>query len=266
MEFSVVIPVFNSAAVLEELYARLVRVLESMGGDFEIICIDDASSDSSWEILKSIRARDSRVRIVRFLSNAGQHNAVRCGLEYCGGRYIITMDDDLQHPPEEIPKLVDYLGDNAGCDVVFGVPLKRVHSPFRSLGSRFVNRIVRMTARKHGKTVMSSFRCMRQVVREAVLNYRGGYLAIGSLICRSTARFAALQVEHGRGELGKSRYSFRKLFVLALSTVFNYSTFPLQVISGCGLAVSAGSVVLLIVIVYQKMSGIIRQAGFTTIV
>ncbi len=266
MDFSVVIPVYNSDNSLEELFSRIKEVLGALGGDFEVIFVDDASSDNSWSILKSIRKRDKRAKIIQLLNNAGQHNALRCGLNYAKGRYIITMDDDLQHPPEEIPNLVNHLRENTDCDVVFGIPQKREHSYFRNIGSKIVNKIVDMNIHKPKNISISSFRCMRDVLKEAILNYEGGHIAIGSLICQSTSRMASVVVKHEKGKLGKSRYSLKKLLVLALSNVFNYSTLPLQIISYIGFVISTGSFVFLLITVYRRLTGIIKQAGFTTIV
>lgn len=108
-KYSIVIPLYNSSKILPDLYKRVLEVMESLKVEFELILVNDASSDNSWEVMKLLREKDKRVKIISFTRNFGQHPALLCGMKYASGDYVITMDDDLQHPPEEIPKLIKIL-------------------------------------------------------------------------------------------------------------------------------------------------------------
>src|SRR3989344_6135073 len=117
-EFSVVIPVYNSEKSLFELYKRITKVMQKQNKSYEIIFIDDCSLDESWKILQNLHKKDKRVKVIQLTKNFGQHNAIICGFSFTKGNYVITMDDDLQHPPEEIPSLIKKI--NEGYSVVYG--------------------------------------------------------------------------------------------------------------------------------------------------
>ena len=135
---SVVVPVYNSAATLPQLLERLVRAIDSVTPDYEIILVDDGSRDDSWTVLQSLRARyGDRMVAIQLMRNYGQHNALMCGLAVARGEYVVTMDDDLQNPPEEIPKLLAHIR-NRRLDLVYGCPSDRSHAAWRNLGSRVV--------------------------------------------------------------------------------------------------------------------------------
>lgn len=134
IDYSVVVPVYNSKNTLYELHERIKAVFKDITGNYEVILVDDCSIDSSWEKMKNLRKKDKRVKIIHLLRNFGQHNATMCGFNYCNGNYIITMDDDLQHPPEEIPKLIKKI--NEGYMVVYGEYKVKQHSKFENFLSK----------------------------------------------------------------------------------------------------------------------------------
>jgi glycosyltransferase involved in cell wall biosynthesis len=134
---SVVVPVYRSGEQLRALHARLCPVLDAIDPAWELILVDDASGDGTFEVMRTLRERDPRVRLVRFARNAGQQHATLCGLTRARGRYVLTLDDDLQNPPEEIPRFIERL--QAGDDLVIGrIEGGKRHKGYRNLGSRMV--------------------------------------------------------------------------------------------------------------------------------
>ena len=136
IKYSIVIPVYNSTDSLVELHKRISKVFEeTIRKSFEIIMVDDASpNEKTWTVLEQLQQQDQRVHVFQLMKNVGQHNAIMCGLNNASGDYIITMDDDLQHPPEEIPKLIDAI-ESSSYDAVFAVPNIRKHKSYRNIGS-----------------------------------------------------------------------------------------------------------------------------------
>ncbi|HEO70781.1 MAG TPA: glycosyltransferase, partial [Candidatus Hydrogenedentes bacterium] len=236
VQVSVVIPVYNSARSLPELHERLVCVFENnLERSFEIIFVDDASpNDETWPAIEALQEQDPRVRAFQLMRNAGQHNATMCGLRQARGRHIVMMDDDLQHPPEEIPKLFDCLAAHPRWDAVLAIPAHREHTGARNLGSLFFNALVGMAIPRPPGVILASFRLITRELCDALVSYRGRIITIGSLICLNTRGVGNVEVAHARREHGKSGYSARKLLGLAVSNVFNFSALPLQLISVFG--------------------------------
>jgi undecaprenyl-phosphate 4-deoxy-4-formamido-L-arabinose transferase len=226
MKISAVVPVFNSGANLKELHERLSRVLISYDG-YEIIFVEDCGKDASWEVLRGIAKSDPRVRAVRLSRNYGQHNALLCGIRLARHETIITLDDDLQHPPEEIPRLLVKL--NEGYDVVYGAPLKERHGFWRDLAS-WITKLALQSVM--GATIarnVSAFRAFRTPLREAFVDYKSPYVSIDVLLTWGTASFAAITVPHENRKAGSSNYTFGRLVAHAFNMMTGFSTWPLQI-------------------------------------
>jgi undecaprenyl-phosphate 4-deoxy-4-formamido-L-arabinose transferase len=238
---SVIIPVFNSEASLKELYQRLRKVLQPIG-EFEIIMVEDGGSDQSWMIIKELANTDHNVHGIQLSRNYGQHNAILCGIRAARYETIITMDDDLQNPPEEIPKLLEKL--NEGYDVVYGRPQFEQHGIWRNIASiitKFTmqNAIGAETARN-----ISAFRAFRTRLRNAFNDYQCPLVSIDVLLTWGTRLFTAITVRHDPRRVGLSNYTFRKLMTHTINMMTGFSTFPLQIASligfvftffGCGI-------------------------------
>jgi glycosyltransferase involved in cell wall biosynthesis len=267
--FSVVVPVYNSTESLVELCQRLTTVFEeTLHETFEIILVDDASPNpDTWETMERIQRHDSHVRVFQLMRNYGQHNATMCGLTQAKGLYVLTMDDDLQHPPEEIPKLVEAFGDGVLWDAVLAVPASREDSFsfHRSAGSWLFNKLMTTTIHKPPGLRFSSFRIMTRALIEALIQFRGYTITINSLICMNTQRVrnATLRVEPRK--YGESGYSFYNLAALALNHVFNFSAVPLKVMSVVGGMISLLAMIYALLVVYWRITGKIGAAGFATI-
>jgi len=219
-DLSIVIPVYRSATTLRELTARLTAVLDETALDYEIIYVDDGSPDNSWQVLHKIQAtRPGRVVAIQLMRNFGQHNALMCGFRHARGEIIVTMDDDLQNPPEEIPRLLAALEDT-GLDVVYGSYRSKEHPGWRNLGSRLVNAFYRLVFRS--SVTVTSFRCMRRQVLASIFTCSLNYTFIDGLLAWTTQRIGQALVEHHPRRHGKSGYSPGKLVVLAFGIMAEY--------------------------------------------
>lgn len=229
---SAVIPVFNSAQSLEALHRELSRVLIETAEAYEIIFVEDCGRDNSWQIIELLCSSDKHTRGIRLSRNYGQHNALLCGIRQARFEVIVTLDDDLQNPPSEIPKLLDQLNENV--DVVYGTPQAEKHSLFRNLAS-----VLTKIALQKGMGVevarnVSAFRAFKTKLRDGFASYQGPFVSIDVLLTWSTSRFKAIPVMHEKRSLGKSNYSFGKLFNHAFNMLTGFSTVPLQIASLMG--------------------------------
>lgn len=265
--YSVVIPVYNSTKSVAELCDRLAVVFEKMEATFEVIMVDDASPNPDvWPALESLADRDPRLHCIQLMMNAGQHNATICGLRAARGQFIVMMDDDLQHLPEELPHLVAKLAEAPGYDAVLAKPRLKSHSSLRNRGSVLVNQILGLALNKPKGLVLTSYRLINRELCDAILTYRGHLITMGSLICTYTRNIANVDVEHAPRKYEKSGYSLVKLISLAISNVFNFSAMPLVVISWTGFFLALLALIYSGYILVMKLTGRIGQAGFSTIV
>ena len=226
-EFSVVVPAYNSEGSLRELYRRLEAVFRSLQAPWELIAVDDCSRDTSWKVLLELAHSHQNVKAINLMNNFGQHNALMCGFHHVQGKYVITMDDDLQHPPEEIPKLISRI-KSGDYSVVYGQYKQKKHGWFRDVVSASVNDLIsRITGSGYRVT---SFRIMAEEVVEKILAYTQYNVMIDVLIKDTVASFRVghCKVEHHPRTIGKSNYSFKKLFWYATNMIFNYTVWPLR--------------------------------------
>jgi len=226
-EYSVVVPVYNSEGSLRELYRRLSLVFHSLNVSWELIAVNDCSRDRSWKVLLEMAEAHQNVKAINLMNNFGQHNALMCGFHHVQGKYVITMDDDLQHPPEEIPKLISRI-ESGNYGVVYGQYKQKRHGWFRDFVSASVNDLIsRITGSGYRVT---SFRIMERKVVEKILAYTQYNVMIDVLIKDTVASLDVghCRVEHHPRTIGKSNYSFKKLFWYAVNMVFNYTVWPLR--------------------------------------
>ncbi len=264
-EFSVVVPVYNSEKTLKKLYERLAAVFDAMDKSFEVIFVNDFSRDQSYPILRELHKEfPATTVIIDLLRNYGQHNALMCGFGHCNGNFIITIDDDLQNPPEEIPKL--YQKINEGFDVVFGVPVEKKHKAYKNLGSLFVRRLNHRIFNLKGGIKFSSFRMIRKEIIDEIKLVKSPYPYISGMLLTITRAIANQDVIHEEREFGRSNYNIRKLIKLALNLLINYSSLPLRFIGIIGFSISILS--LLIGVIYIIKQYFVGKApeGWTTIV
>lgn len=257
---SVVVPVFNSATTLERLIAELQSVLGGEGCRVEIILVNDGSVDASWQRIVELAWRWPNVRGIDLMRNFGQHNALLCGIRAARHNLIVTIDDDLQHPPTEIPSLLAKLCE--GCDVVYGTPGKERHGALRNLASRLTKRVLQGAMGARHVREISAFRVFRTRLRDSFARYRGPQVSIDALLRWSTARVGTVSVAHKKRLHGKSNYTFGKLVAHALNLATGLSTLPLRLASFLGFAFTmVGFLALTFVVARFVLSGE-RVPGF----
>ncbi len=218
---SVVIPVYNSRDSLEELYERLSTVFKSICNHYEIILVDDGSQDNSYEIMQRLHHKDPKVKIIQLNGNFGQQNALMCGFYYAYGDYVVTIDDDLQHRPEEIYKMIQKLDD--GYDVVFGIPIKKQHSFYRNIGSKMTDYLFNKICLKPKNIKVSSFRAIKKNIIEQIIKDETSFVYISAIIYKNTQNIGNVHVKHDARKYGKSNYNFIKLFKLFTKLYIYYS-------------------------------------------
>jgi glycosyltransferase involved in cell wall biosynthesis len=244
----VVVPVYNSEGTLRQLVERLEDTLGGTSGKLEIILVNDGSRDRSWDVISQLAQDHDCVRGVNLMRNYGQHNALLCGIRMAENEVIVTMDDDLQHPPEEIPKLLVKLEE--GHDVVYGTPHDQQHGLWRNLSSRMTKLALQSAMGADNARKASAFRAFRTRLREAYSGYRSPSVSIDVLLTWGTTRFEAVPVRHDPRHVGVSNYDFRKLVNHAFDMMTGFTTWPLQLATVIGLTFAVfGMAVLAYVIV-----------------
>jgi glycosyltransferase involved in cell wall biosynthesis len=244
---SVIVPVYNSEQALPDLIQRLIEVLKDLAQDYEIILINDGSTDDSWRAICELTNKYDYLRGINLMRNFGQHNSLLCGIRNAKYDLIVTMDDDLQHPPEEIPKLLDVLG--SGYDVVYGTPQQEQHGFLRSVASRFTKIALRSAMSIEMANNVSAFRVFRTNLRNAFTNYKSPFVSIDVLLTWGTTRFSAVPVRHYSRTFGKSNYTFFKLMIHAINMITGFSILPLQMASIMGLMFTFFGVGVLVYVV-----------------
>jgi glycosyltransferase involved in cell wall biosynthesis len=229
---SVVVPVFRSADQLVELHRRLVSALGELTDDFEIIMVEDGGGDGSWEVVTGLVKRDARVHGIQLSRNFGQHNAILCGIRAAAKDVIVTIDDDLQHPPEEIGRLLAKLDDD--CDVVYGTPQTGGHGFWRDWASRITKIALANLMGAEVARNVSAFRAFRTPVRDAFAAYAGPFVSIDVLLAWGTSRFGTVPVREDPRPGGGSNYTFFRLVKHALNMITGFSVLPLQLASWTG--------------------------------
>jgi glycosyltransferase involved in cell wall biosynthesis len=251
---SVVTPVYNGEASVAELCRRLGEVLPRVATQHEIILVNDGSRDRSWEVISELSSRSPWVRGLNLMRNYGQHNALLCGIRAAKYDLVVTMDDDLQHPPEEIPRLLARLEE--GFDVVYGAPKAEYNGLLRAVASRITRLALHAAIGGDVAKNVSAFRIFRTQLREAFAGYQSPFVSIDVLLTWATTRFGAATVPFQKRYSGSSNYTFTKLVRFALDMMTGFSTAPLQLASLIGFGCTLfGLAVLLYVLVRYSLEG-----------
>jgi glycosyltransferase involved in cell wall biosynthesis len=252
---SVVVPVYNSSATLPLLVRRLQAVFEQSVRNYEICLVNDGSQDDSWQHIVALARQFSQVRGLNLMRNYGQHNALLAGIRLARYEVIVTLDDDLQNPPEEIPRLLEAL-INGGSDVVYGSPLQMQHGLFRNIASEITKIVLSQSMGAKVARRVSAFRAFRTKLREAFASYAGPFVNVDVLLTWGTTRFSAVSVEHSPRNYGRSQYTFKKLVTHAFNMITGFSVLPLQFATIVGLLTAVfGAFVLLYVLTSYVVRG-----------
>jgi undecaprenyl-phosphate 4-deoxy-4-formamido-L-arabinose transferase len=248
---SIVVPVYRGAATV----GRLVEALSALSveGGLEIVLVNDGSPDNSGEVCRALVANARvPVTLVEHARNYGEHNAVMTGLRHARGDFIITMDDDLQNPPEEVVKLYDHTR-KGGFDVVYTRYAEKKHEGWRNLGSRFANQVADWLLDKPKGLYLSSFRCISRMVARAIVRYRGPYPYVDGLIMQVTQRIGSIEVAHLARAEGRSNYTLRRLVRLWLNLATNFSLLPLRLAVFMGVAMAALGALGATIVIFEAL-------------
>lgn len=257
---SIVVPVFNSAEILPELVSELARVVPDLAEEFELVLVDDGSSDHSPEVMQRLAAEHDWVTSIFLVRNFGQHNALLCGIRQAKHEITVTMDDDMQHPPTAIGKLLERL--DQGYDVVYGPPIEEQHSLFRDLASIVTKLALQSAMGAKTARQSSAFRAFRTEIRHAFQDYQSPYVSIDVLLTWGTSRFSAVPVRHEPRRSGASNYTVRKLINHAVNMMTGFSTLPLRLASVVGFSTMLFGIGILVYVLIRKLFFGINVPGF----
>lgn len=264
MSISVVIPCYRSALSLPPLIERLLPVLEDRGEEYEVLLVVDGSPDETWDVAAMLAERHQGVRALRLSRNYGQHNALLAGIQRARFDTTVTMDDDLQHPPEEIPKLLSALEGNV--ELAYGVSRVEEHGVARSAASRAVKWTLLRGLSVESADSISAFRAFHTYLRDAFEGLSGRDINLDVALSWATTRAVGVTVEMGERTIGRSNYTTRLLVRHAINMVLGYSVAPLRFVIYLGLCCGVLGLVLLTVVMVQYFTGVTSVAGYTTIV
>lgn len=252
MDVSVVIPVYRSEPLVAELARRIAATLTAARNSYEIILVNDCSPDRSWEMIEQACERDPAVKGVNLRRNSGQHNAIMAGLRHATGEVIVVMDDDLQHAPEDIPKL--YASVMQGHDIAYAAFLHPKHARWKRAGSVFRDLTARMLLGVPRGFRISSFKAMTAAIAREIARYEGPFPYVDGLALTATHNAANVQLEHYPRPDGRGNYSFRESIFLWTKVAMNFSIVPLRLASWLGLAFAALGFGFAAYLVFQKLA------------
>jgi glycosyltransferase involved in cell wall biosynthesis len=263
-KYSVVIPVYNSAPLVGQTIDQVVDFFEGQGWAYELILVNDGSRDASWPVLREKSAEHPQIAAFNLLHNYGQHTAIYCGFERCTGDWVITLDDDLQNPPDQIVHLVEKAAE--GHDVVYGRPRSKKHAWYRRLGSSLIALVNRRVFHCPPDIVPTNYRLIRRDVLDRIVNYNTPYPYITGLTIMFAASPANTWVEHRERPVGRSQYTLIRIVSLVMRLLFNYSAWPLRFITTIGASMAVASFVVGLYFLVRRLLGDIRVPGWTTII
>ena len=263
LQVSVVIPVFNEELVLHEFYPRLKKEAESWGRSYELLFVDDGSTDNSFELICKWKKIDSNIRVVKFTRNFGQQAAVLAGFRESRGNIVVQIDSDLQNPPEEIKRLLGAFTDEV--DLVVTIPRKRRDSSLRILGSKVLHSLAQALLGNRFKLNLSSFRAMRRSVIEKIdqCQDRSRYMAV--LMSWMAVPTVHVEVDHHLRKMGQTKYGVLPLLRLTWDLITGYSNFPLRLVTYLGLLGAGVGFSIMMFLLYQRLVAGILIEGFVVL-
>ena len=247
MQVSIIVPVFNSSKILPELVERIYKEMKNSNliENFELILINDYSLDDSWNVIKEISKKYSFLKGINLSENFGQHNAIMAGLNNSKGNKIITIDDDLQHPPEFISEILKKLDT---CEVCYTNYKNRKHAGWKRAVSSINNIVSSFLLNKPLKIYMSSFRGINKIIVNDIVKFKEPDVYIDGLIIKYAKKIDMINVDHNQRKLGESNYTVKKLLILWSSMIINFSVLPFRASSIFGL------ILKIIIRIFRKKS------------
>ncbi|MCF8374044.1 MAG: glycosyltransferase family 2 protein [Bacteroidales bacterium] len=264
VEFSVVVPVYNSEESLRELFLRTKATFEEIDRTFEVVFVEDSGFDNSWEVLLQLKKEfPENITAIQLAKNFGQHNAIFCGLNFIQGDFVITLDDDLQIPPEEIKKLI-HRQEEGNADLVYADLIKKQHSYIRNKGSEMMkNSSKKLDDQAPGKG--SSFKIFTRNLANSILNHGQNFIYIDEILLWYTKHIDFVSVVHEPRKYQKSNYTLIKLFRLFFNVSVYYTKAPLKMITYGGILLSIITFVVGIYFIIRKMYFNV-PLGYTSII
>ncbi|HSN01628.1 MAG TPA: glycosyltransferase family 2 protein [Rudaea sp.] len=266
IELSIVVPVFRSAGILPELARQVADAMRqaNMDGRYELVLVNDASPDDSWNVIRNLATSHTFVRGFELARNFGQHSATMAGLHQARGEIVVIMDDDLQHPPGSIMQLVDAI--RAGHDVCYAHYIGRQHALWKRLGSRFNDAVATFLLKKPPGLYLSSYKAMHRRIVHQILHYDGPYAYVDGLILDVTRRITAVRIEHRVRHAGEGNYGLRRSVSLWLRMATSFSVVPLRIASVAGMAIACISAAMAIIVVVDKLLHPEMPAGWASLI
>jgi undecaprenyl-phosphate 4-deoxy-4-formamido-L-arabinose transferase len=266
IETSVVIPVYGSERILPQLIDKLQAVLESEYGDghFEVVLVNDQSPDAAWRVIRELSATRPWLKAIALRKNAGQHNCILTGLRYASGKYLVMMDDDLQHDPADIPKIVARLKE--GFDVCYTSFRSRRHPLWKRLGSKLNDKVASILLNKPRNLYLSPFKAIVSDIRHEIVNFHGPHVYVDGLILSCTNRISSVVLDHHERPDGKSGYGLRKSISLWLKMATSFSVTPLRLASLAGFLFSTVGFVGAILFVIQRFTINAMPVGWSSLI
>jgi undecaprenyl-phosphate 4-deoxy-4-formamido-L-arabinose transferase len=265
-EISIVVPVYRSQSILPLLVEQVSAAMDAAGmaGRFELILVNDASPDGSWQVIQDLAARHAFVSGLCLARNFGQHNATMAGLNHVQGDIVVIMDDDLQHPPQAVMSLVAAVRD--GHDVCYTQYVNRQHAMWKRLGSGFNDRVASFLLSKPRGLYLSSFKAVHRRVVQEVIRYDGPYAYVDGLILDITNHITSVPIEHQARHEGKGNYDLKRSLSLWLKMATSFSIVPLRVASFSGMILAVVSAAVMVILVVEKLLHPETPAGWTSLV
>jgi len=263
---SIVVPVYRSAGILPLLVEKIDEDVVKAGfaGRVELLLVNDSSPDNCWEVISGLANQFSFVKGISLRRNFGQHNAIMAGLNHATGDIVVVMDDDLQHPPEAIGKMVSALEE--GYDVCYTTYLGRRHPAWKKAGSKFNDWVATRLLDKPKDLYLSSFKALRKEVVDEVIKYDGPYAYLDGLILDVTRSITNVDIHHQARHEGKGNYNLSRSLSLWLKMATSFSVLPLRLASIAGFSLASFSMVMILVVIAEKFLHPDIQAGWSSLI
>ena len=263
VEISIVVPVYNASLNLKNLVEDLLLALKNNFTTYELILVNDKSLDDSWNIITDLCKSYSWIKAIELRKNVGQHNSILAGLKYADGNYIITMDDDCQHPSKYIVDL--YAEINKGYDVCYANWTIKKHNFLRKLMSKFNNYVATLLFNKPLDLYLSPFRCITCQVKDEIIKNKSPSVYLDGLILSITRNISKISVTHNERKFGSSNYSFFKLLNLWMQMITGFSIVPLRFASILGFFFSAAGFMMALWLIFFKSITSETPIGWTSL-
>lgn len=259
---SVVVPVYRSAGTLALLRDRIDAALSGAGMDYELIFVDDCGGDHSWDVIQALVDMHPGVRGIKLSRNFGQHAATLCGISRAKGEWVVTIDDDLEQPPEMIPRMIEEA--RSGFAVVYGVNEQRTHALWRNVTSEIGRSLFKLAIPSLNREY-SSFRVIHRSAASALSRFQSPFTFVDGYLSWVTSNYSTVVVPHHARNEGGSNYTLRKLVSHMLNIFVTFSDLPLRLATWLGTGASLAGAVWVLVILAGRLSGTIDVSGYTSL-